>query len=317
MPPPPSAPGLRARGDLVAELVRLMWRHPWLTLGTVGPSVLMPAIEPAQAWFLKVFIDRLQEGGESVSRDLLMSWVPAVAGVYALLLGLKYVEKMFNRIFDERLLIDMQRAWFDRRGACGSDETVARMMNDSDKARKILDLLQRDLWGFAVGIVSVVFWQMQISREWVPALLAALTPILVATILVTWRVAVLTRGWLRDTVAVVERARAGDRDGLHAAQESVYRGKIRCEWWKQGSEAVAETAAWGGIAILLGLAAVLAVPVMPARIAAGDLAMFWVNLGLIGRQVQELAKFANKAAEAWPAVERVMRPDWEKPDDAA
>lgn len=298
------------RAGLVAELAKLMLRHPWLALGTVGPSILMPALEPAQAWFLKVFIDRLQAGGSGVTRATLAAWFPVVAGFSLLLLGLKYLEKMVNRVFDERLLIDMQRIWFDRRGGLGADETVARVMNDCDKARKILDLLQRDLWVFFVGIAAVLLWQMKISRDWVPALLAAIVPILLVTFGVARRVAVLTRRWLEDTVPVVERARTGDRNGLHAAQEAVYRGKIRCEWWKQGSESAAEMAALGGTAVALGLAAFVGPPLMPARIAAGDLAMFWVNLALLGKQAVELAKFANKASEAWPAVIRVMRPEW-------
>lgn len=303
--------GWRSNGGLLADLLRMMLRHPWLTVGTVGPSILMPAIEPAQAWFLKVVIDRLQSDRGVVVRTTLISWIPSVVGVCLLLLGLRYLQRITNRVFDERLLIDMQRRWFDSRGLHGSNETVARVMNDCDKARRFLDLFQRDIWVFGVSMISVAFWQLKVNSGWVPALLVATAPIPVLAAFVTRRVAVLTRVWLEGIVGVVQQSHDGDREGLHCAQEIVYRGKIRCERWKAVNEAVAESGSWIGITLILCSSVLLALPIMPDHIRAGDLAMFWVNLGLICRQLLELAKFSNKAAEAWPAVVRVLRPGWE------
>ncbi len=151
----------------------MMLRHPWLLAAAILPNVIKPAIEPIQAWLAREVLNEIAKGERRFELTELLDYAPLAIGIFVGLGLLHLAEKLTNRMLDDRLLIDLQRRWFDRRGNGCVGEQVARSMNDCDNARKILDLFQKELWLVLVGLPAVIIWQLSLAPELLPALLVS------------------------------------------------------------------------------------------------------------------------------------------------
>lgn len=293
---------------LLKELLGVMLRHPFLLALAVLPNVVKPAIEPVQAWIAREFLNDITQGTETYPLTDLLAYAPLAIGVFLGLGLLTLWEKMSNRMLDDRLLITLQRTWFERRHLADPGEQVARAINDCEQARKPLDLFQKELWLTLVGLPSVLIWQVSLDASLLPALLVAATPPFLAALVFG---GFIGRASHRSLIALAEVGRAvgaGRRDSMHAGQEIYYGHRIRFEWWKQCSEITADFAGWLGLVLVLLLSVSGAWQLLPDQITAGQIGLFLVNLRLIGKPLGEMAKVYNKMREGWPAVRRVLRP---------
>lgn len=299
MSPPPERPW-------PLEMLSIALSHPWLLAGTLIPAIAAPAIEPAQAWLAKTALDRLTSGQDTLLRDELIQFLPLVVGVFFVLGSVKLVGKLLDKAFDARLIIDLQRIYFERRGETDPSEHVTRTLNDCEQARKVFDLLQKDIWQLVIGLPAVLIWQLQIGPEWILPLLLATLPTLAFTLLFGPLVQLWSHRQLLGTVGVGMAAGRGERDDFHQRQEHLFGVVIRFEVVKQAAEVIGDMTQWLGLAVILLISPLI--PIIPHEISAGALAAFLVNLKLIGKPVQELGKMYIKLRESYPAVLRVLQP---------
>lgn len=298
--------------ELLREMISLMLKHPWLLLAAVLPNVITPALTPVQAWFTKEILNEIAKGDKLFHISDLLSYAPLAIAIFFGLGLLKLAEKISNRMIDDRLFIELQRAWFVRRGNGCVGEQVARSMNDCENARKILDLFQKELWTVLIGLPAVIFWQLSLAPELLPALLFAsllpfITALLFGRLIQRYSLNVL------QTVANVGSAIAqGEEQRLHNHQEKFYHYRIKFEFWKQSSEITADLAYWLSLVLILVLSVTGVLPLIPEQVTAAQIGIFLVNLKLINKPLSDITKVYNKIREGWPAVRRTLRPQYEE-----
>lgn len=294
--------------SLLKEMLQIMLRHPWLLAAAILPNVIKPAVEPIQAWLAKEVLAEISKGERLFWVTDLLEYAPLAIGIFFGLGLLHIAEKLTNRMLDDRLLISLQRTWFERRGEGCVGEQVARSMNDCENARKILDLFQKELWLVAVGLPAVILWQLSLAPELLPALLVASTLPFLMALLFGGLIQRYSLNVLRLVAAVGSAVARGERADLYREQEGFYRNRIRFELWKQMSEATADFAYWVSLVLVLLLTASGLWPLLPEQLSAAQIGVFLINLKLISKPLSEITKVYNKWREGWPAVRRTLRP---------
>lgn len=304
-----SAPGRTPWQELLQQMARMMMAHPWLLMLTILPNVITPAISPIQAWLTSEVLNGIAKGNQSFQLGDLLQYAPLAVGIFAGLGLLQLLEKVSNRMFDDRLLIDVQRQWFEQRGQGCAGQHVARATNDCKNVVKLFDLAQKEFWVVMVGIPAVLIWQLQLSPELLPALLFTAAIPFCASMGFG---AVIQRLSYRGVVLVASVSSAvaqGDKARLHAEQEALYSNRVRFEVIKQFSEVISEFAFWLALALLLVLSWSGFWKLLPETLTAAEIGAFLVNVKLITKPLNALTKMHNKIRESWPSVRRVLRPD--------
>jgi ABC-type multidrug transport system fused ATPase/permease subunit len=293
---------------LLWEMLRVMLAHPFLLAAAILPNVVAPAIAPVQAWLTKEVLDEISTGSRRFMLGELLGYAPLAMAIFLGLALLQIAEKLFNRMLDDRLLIDLQRIWFDRRGDGCPGEQVARSLNDCENARKILDLFQKELWVVAIGLPAVVIWQLNLAPDLLPAPFVSTLIPFAAALLFGGPIQRYSLSLLRLIAEIGSAVARGDRADLHREQERLYVKRIRFEFIKQASEAIASFAFWAGLVVVLLFSASGVWQLLPAEMSAAEIGVFLVNLKLMAKPLSEITKVYNKAREGWPAVGRVLRP---------
>lgn len=318
---PPSAPTAAASAGptnqdawhvLLKEMLHVMLRHPWLLAFVILPNVISPAIAPVQAWLAKEVLNRIAKGEHSFMLVDLLTYAPIAVGIFLGLSVLQVAEKLTNRMLDERLLIDLQRGWFDRRGDGCVGEHVACSLNDCKNAIKILDLFQNEFWVALIGLPAVLIWQLSLAPELLPALLVAGFLPFLASLAFGAFIQQYSHGGLHLVASVSSSVAQGDRVKLHREQEKFYVNRIKFELSKQGSEVISDFAFWVALVLVLLLSSSGVLRLMPDELTASQIGVFLVNLKLLNKPLQSLTKVHNKFREGWPAVRRVLRPQDEQ-----
>lgn len=293
------------------ELIRVMLSHPWLLSITITPNVLVAALAPMQAWLAKHVLDTYTKGESVFLLNDLTPLLPVVLAVFFGLAALKMIEKIPNKMLDSRIYIDLQRIYFDRRPDEGSNgEHISRVANDCNDARKVLDLFQKELWLVAIGLPSVLIWQVSLASELLPALLIAALPPVLVSLLFGGLVQRYSHRTMRHTARVACAVDRHDGSNMRIEQESWYRARICYELSKYSAQTVADFAGWFGIALVIILGA-LGMGFIPQEVTAGEIAVFMINLRLIGKPLSQLVNVYIKARQSYPAVIRVLRPERE------
>jgi hypothetical protein len=286
------------------ELARILFRRRWLLSAVIVFGIAAPALQPAQAWIAKSVLDRLTTRGVSFDRQELLSFFPLVIGVFALLGGIQFVRHALDKILDAQLKIDFQRFYFDHHRCGSAAEDVSRTFNDCEQARKMVDILQTDIWVVAIGLPAVLVWQLRLAREWVVPLLVTTLPALALVVFLGPLVGRWSRRRLEALARISGAVCASDRSGLHAGQAVFFRSSVCFEVYKKAAEVLGELVLWLGLAVLLLGSAFL--PLLPEQISAGELASFLVNVNLLRKPLQEAGKMYVKIHESYPGVLRVF-----------
>ncbi len=303
--------------SLLFELIGLMLRHRWLLLLAILPNIVKPAFEPVQAWLVRDVLKKLTRGTSTYTLTDLLHYAPLAVGIFLALGLLSIWEKMSNRMLDDRLLITLQRTWFDRRPQVDPAEQSARAFYDCENARKPLDLFQKELWMVVIGLPSVFIWQLSLDATLLPAMLVAAIPPFLVALLFGGFIGRASRNVLIAFAAIGRAVGRGRRDQLHDEQEKFYRHRVRFEMWKQSSEIIADFAGWAGIAAVLILSWSGLWKLLPQEVTPSQIGLFLVNLKLLNKPLSEAAKVYNKVREGWPAVQRVLRPNPDAEEDTS
>jgi len=269
-------------------------------------SILGPALEPAQSWLAKEVLDGLTKKGAVLRRGDLPVFVPLVLGVLAVLAGISLLGHLLDKILDAKLKIDFQRFYFDRHLRYHAGEDISRTFNDCEQARKMVDILQRDIWVIVIGLPSVLIWQMHLASGWVVPLIVATLPSLLFTVLLGPFVRRWSRRRLEAMAGISGAVCDVDRPRLHRSQRVYYRSSVWFELTKKSAEVLTDFILWTGLAVVLLFSWML--PILPEQVYAGDLAAFVVNIRLLGKPLREVGKLYVKVHESHPAVLRIFTP---------
>jgi len=299
-----SAPCSAERVPWWRELARILLRRRWLMLALICLSILGPALEPAQGWAAKSVLDRITQKNRVLARSDLIVFLPGV------LAALHMVSHVLDKVLDARIKIDLQRSYLERQFLRLPGEDVPKTIYDCEQARKIVDIVQRDMWVVLIGLPAVLVWQLRLAPEWVIPLALASVPPLCITLFLGPAVSRWSRRRLEAVTAISGAVCENDRARLLQSQALFYRSSVWFEVCKKSTDVAGQLALWLGLAVLL--AASRFVPVLPDEVTAGDLALFVVNLKLIGKPFQELGRLYVKIHESYPAVIRVLGPGRER-----
>ncbi len=312
----PDREGHRAPlANLLKELAAMMLAHPWLLALTILPNVITPAIAPVQAWLTKQVLEEISKGERWFTLPELLSYAPYAIIIFFGLASLHIVEKVTNRMYDDRLLIDVQRRWFEIRGEGCAGDHVAKATNDCKNVVKLFDLAQKEIWVVVIGVPAVLIWQMTLSPDMLPALLVCALVPFVASLAFG---AILQRLSLHGLVllsGVSSAIAQGNRSRMHAEQERLYVNRVKFELTKQASEAIGEFAFWLSLVVLLLVSLSGVWPLLPQALTAAEIGVFLVNLKLLNQPLSAVTKMHNKIRESWPSVRRALRPG-ESPAEA-
>lgn len=293
---------------LLKEMLQIMLAHPWLLSAAILPNIITPAIQPVQAWLAKEALDEISKGERLYAISELLTYAPIAIIIFFGLALLHMLEKLTNRMLDDRIYIDLQRVWFDRRGDGCVGEQVARSMNDCENARKILDIFQKELWVVAIGVPAVIFWQLSLAPELLAALLVASVLPFFAALLFGGLIQKYSLNVLKLVASVSSAVARGNKNDLYEQQEKFYINRIWFELFKHISEATAEFAYWLSLVLILVLTTTGIWPLLPQEVSAAQIGVFLVNLKLINKPISKITKVHNKVREGWPAVRRTLRP---------
>lgn len=305
----PLAPLRTTVPELLRQMAHMMLAHPWLLALTIAPNVITPAISPIQAWLTKEVLEGMTQGHQQFLLNDLLPYVPLAIGIFAGLGLLQLLEKVSNRMFDDRLLIDVQRYWFEQRGQGCVGQHVARATNDCKNVIKLFDLAQKEFWVVLIGVPAVLVWQLKLSPELLPALLFTATIPFVASMLFGTVIQRLSHRGVVLVGNVSSAVAQGDKARLHTEQEKLYSNRVRFEVIKQFSEVLSEFAFWLALTLLLILSWSGLWKLLPDALTAAEIGAFLVNVKLITKPLNALTKMHNKIRESWPSVRRALRSD--------
>lgn len=293
---------------LLRELVVMMVAHPWLLALTVLPNIITPAIAPVQAWLAKEVLQEISEGQRLFALSELLGYAPYAICIFLGLTSLHIVEKVTNRMYDDRLLIDVQRRWFEIRGEGCAGDHVAKATNDCKNVVKLFDLAQKEIWVVVVGVPAVLIWQVTLAPEMLPALLVAAVVPFVASLAFGAIIQQLSHSGLILLSGVSSAIAQGNRKRLHEEQERLYVNRIKFELTKQVSEAISDFAFWLSLVFLLLVSLSGLWQLLPPELTAAQIGVFLVNLKLLNQPLSAVTKMHNKIRESWPSVRRALRP---------
>lgn len=293
---------------LLRELAAMMLAHPWLLALTVLPNIISPAVAPVQAWLAKEVLQEVSQGERLFSLAELLTYAPLAIGIFLGLSCLHIVEKVTNRMYDDRLLIDVQRRWFEIRGDGCAGDHVAKATNDCKNVVKLFDLAQKEIWVVIVGVPAVVIWQIKLAPEMLQALLVSAFVPFIASLAFGALIQSLSHSGLILFSGVSSAVAQGNRTRLHEEQEKLYVNRVKFELTKQVSEAIGDFAFWLSLVFLLLVSLSGVWKLLPAELTAAQIGVFLVNLKLLNQPLSAVTKMHNKIRESWPSVRRALRP---------
>jgi ABC-type multidrug transport system fused ATPase/permease subunit len=297
---------------LLKDMLQLLLAYPGWLVAAIASTILVSAAEPSLAWFGKTVIDDFKKGRVDLQESLLR-YVLSLGGLLLGLGILKFSDKLIDKVYEVRLILKLQQTYLDRRTSQDEAIDISRILYDCNRAKPGLDILHRDSWKIISQTISVVVWQLTLAPAWLPALLIAVVPPTLVGFLFGPYVQRISHNLLRTQGNLAACTQPERRAEFTAHQESFFRHTLRMEILKALSGNLMDLLTWIGLLILILLSGVLpALGLIPKQVEAGDLALFYVNLGLLSKPLNEIVKVYNKAQESYPALVRVLQPSKEE-----
>jgi ABC-type multidrug transport system fused ATPase/permease subunit len=292
---------------LFIDMLRVLLSYPrWFTAAILS-TVIVSIVEPSIAALGKNAVDAFRKGGDDIYASLPNYIV--IFAVYFFVMGLlKFGDKMIDKTYETLLVISLQRNYLQRRRQERATEDISRILYDCNRAKPGLDILHKDLWRIVSLTISVIVWQLNLAPELLPALfIAVLPPVLIGFLFGPYlQKASLNMMRIQENIAA---STADDkRSELFSHQKLFLRQVVRLEAFKGSSEILLDLLSWFGIFVVAILAFVFHTGIIPKNIEAGDLVLFWTNLNLLAKPLNDIVKVYNKARESYPALVRVLRP---------
>lgn len=294
-------------GALAADVWGVLWNSPLWFSAHIATLLALSALEPGTAWVAQDAVAAL----ESVQGTLAGIALPNADLYLAIALGLallRLAEHLANKVYESTVVFALQRVLLRRRPEIRPGEDVTRMVYDCLEAKKSLSPLYTNLWRDLFKLAAVALWQLSLAPAWLPALLLSLLPPVLGILWLAPHVQKAKRRVLEDNCRVTAHASEGVGAGLLRSQRRLLGRFVTLEAWTGGMEALIRLSAWPMLLALVLVCRALDLPLIPERLAAGDLAAVLVGLSLIQKPVVELGKSYVTMRGNWPALMRALYP---------
>lgn len=294
-------------GTLAADVWGVLAASPFWLVAHVATLAALGALEPGAAWVAKDAVGALEKAQGTLA-DLAL---PNASLYLAIALGLallRLAEHLSNKVYEATVVFALQRVLLRRRPEVRPGEDATRMVYDCIEAKKALSPLYTNLWRDLCKLAAVALWQLSLAPAWLPALGLSLLPPVVGILGLAPHVQKAKRRVLEDNCRVTAHAPEGVTDGLLRSQRRLLGRFVRLEAWTGGMEALIRLSAWPFLLALVLVCRALDLPLMPARLAMGDLAAVLVGLALLQKPVVELGKSYVTLRGNWPALMRSLYP---------
>lgn len=293
--------------SLFLDMLRVLLSYPKWFAAAIISTIIVAAVEPSIAGLGKTAVDALKKSDGDINASL-PNYITMFA-IYFFVMGLlKFGDKIIDKTYETLLIISLQRTYLQRRGQERGTEDISRILFDCNRAKAGLDILHKDSWRIVSLTISVIVWQLNLAPELLPALfIAVLPPVLIGFLFGPYlQKASLNMMQIQENIAA---STANDkRSELFLHQKSFMRQVVRLEAFKGGSEILMDLLTWFGLLVVGILAFVFNIAIVPKNLQAGDLVLFWTNLNLLAKPLNDIVKVYNKARESYPALIRVLRP---------
>lgn len=294
-------------GMLAGDIWRVLWSSPPWFIAHVVTVAALSALEPGTAWVAKDAVGALEKAQGTLAGIALPN-----AGLYlAIAVGLallRLAEHLSNKVYESTVVFALQRVMLRRRPEVRPGEDVTRMVYDCIEAKKSLSPLYTNLWRDLCRLVAVSLWQVSLAPAWLPALLLSLLPPVLGILWLAPHIQKAKRRVLEDNCRVTAHAPEGASDGLLHSQRRLLGRFVTLEAWTGGMEALIRLSAWPMLLALVWVCHALELPLLPQKLAMGDLAAVLVSLSLIQKPVVELGKSYVTLRGNWPALMRSLYP---------
>lgn len=298
-------PGAIRSAAVLRAMAGLLWAmRGWLLLLALSIG-LLAAVEPSFAWMGKTVVDSLA-GARGSLADLVARYGLSFAGLFLLITVLKVVEKIVNKAVSVRLVAALQRGYLDRRSGTPGASEVAQVFFGSEVAKKGFEVVYKDAWRITIQVVSIGIWQMTLAPEWLPAMIVATIPALVAVCFFgapIQRASTRILDLQRDIAATMH---SSDRAAFVNHQRSWLRWSLWAEFLKVAADESMDVLIWLSMLVLVALAAWAGSSLLPREVTAGDVALVVVNLRLLSTPLGDIGKVYAKWHEALPAMGRAF-----------
>ena len=294
-------------GALAADVWGVLAASPFWLAAHVATLAALGALEPGAAWVAKDAVGALEKAQGTLA-DLAL---PNASLYLAIALGLallRLAEHLSNKVYEATVVFALQRVLLRRRPEVRPGEDATRMVYDCVEAKKSLSPLYTNLWRDLCKLVAVALWQLSLAPAWLPALVLSLLPPVLGILWLAPHVQQAKRRVLEDNCRVTAHAPEGVTDGLLRSQRRLLGRFVTLEAWTGGMEAIIRLSAWPTLLALVLVCHALELPLIPARLALGDLAAVLVGLSLIQKPVAELGKSYVTLRGNWPALMRSLYP---------
>ncbi|MDF5717464.1 MAG: ABC transporter ATP-binding protein [Rhizonema sp. NSF051] len=302
-----SAKGSKLPIALFRDMLRVVFSYPFWLFASIFSTVLNAALAPSQAWLWKQFVDGLKANG-SADGSLFWKYVLLMGGLHAGLALLGFFDRVLNRAYDLRQIIYLQRTFLQRRPQEGGAQDVSRLLFDCDRAKGGLDLVYKDSWHIAAGIISVLVWQLKLAPAWIPALvISSVMPLLIVFAFGRF-IQKASHNILQLQSSIATSTSTQEKRQLFSHQEEFFRQSVRLESLLAGTDTVIEVMKWVGLLLLILVNSSFHLGLVPAEIKPGDLILFAMNVDSLSKPLGDIGRLYSKARQAYPALLRVLQP---------
>ncbi len=293
--------------SLLNDMLKTLMQYPCMLALSVTSTIMYILLEPRLLWSGKQFIDHVISYDNPTFETRKVVTVVALLIVWAML---KFIANASNKIYGSRIVIALQRVYYSRRPDYMEDaDHVSRILWDANKARKAMEIIYLDVPSVVITTISVIGWQMAFAPEWLGALCVTVLP---ACCIVTLFGRFIQRAMKDIACSTNEMTRSvihKNNQEINQYQESVYRGFIRFESSKAGSEVLMQFMVWIGLLIVYLLQKLSTIHLIPDNIHAGDIIFFIAQIKLLSKPLSGFASMYNKYCESRPSCLRIYRPE--------
>ncbi|MBP7828404.1 MAG: ABC transporter ATP-binding protein [Kiritimatiellae bacterium] len=292
---------------LLRDAWRVLWTYPaWFT-AQLAATILFSVAEPSLSWVARDAVGTLEKAGGALAR-LALPHTGLYLGIALGLALLRMVERVTRKVYESTVVFALQRHLLRRRPVLNPTEDVTRMVYDCVEAKKALSPLYANIWRDLFRLAAVAGWQLMLAPAWLGALLASAAPGVLGPLFLTPLLQRAKRRVLEANCEVTAHVAEGASEGLKHRQRKLLRRFVVLETLTGAMEALLGLAEWVMLLILIVGARAWPLPLVPDRIALGDLAAVLVGLKLLNKPLRELGKSYATLRGNWPALMRTLYP---------
>jgi ABC-type multidrug transport system fused ATPase/permease subunit len=305
--PAESCRGIRAKA-LASDMLRVLLSNRFWLVGLLIALAGQAALQPSSAWITKTALNAVQAETSTVE-SLLFQFGPLAIVVALGMTVLRFAEKIFNKIVESRLIVNLQRVYLARRREESDARDVSQVLFGCEVAKKGFEVVYKESWRITAEIISVVAWQISLGPEWIPLMLIAVLP----SMALVWVFGPYVQRASLEILSL-QRHIAGTTKRLHHAQlvehqERLWRKIVHLEALRWGADEAMDVVMWAILIALMALAHVYRLDILPRQIELGGLGAFLINVTLLAKPLGDIGKIYVKWREAYPALTAVFQPD--------